>query len=150
MSLHVDIKNGIKDAMKAKDSVRLAVLRGLTAAFTNELVAKGKMPQDELSDDDALTVIRRTAKQRKDSIEQFKTNNRQDLVDSEEAELAVLQTFIPQMMSKEDIMKIAESKKAELGATDKAKIGMLMGAVQKELKGKADGGDIKEVVESLF
>lgn len=136
--------------MKAKDSVRLAVLRGLTAAFTNELVAKGKMPQDELSDDDALTVIRRTAKQRKDSIEQFKTNNRQDLVDSEEAELAVLQTFIPQMMSKEDIMKIAESKKAELGATDKAKIGMLMGAVQKELKGKADGGDIKEVVESLF
>jgi uncharacterized protein len=150
MSLHTDIKNGIKDAMKAKDAVRLSVLRGLSAAFTNELVAKSKMPSDELSDEDALTVIRRISKQRKDSIDQFKTAGRNDLVEGEQAELAILETFLPQMMSKEDIMKVAEAKKTEMGITDKAKIGMLMGAVQKELKGKADGGDVKSVVESLF
>lgn len=136
--------------MKAKDAVRLGVLRALSAAFTNELVAKGRPPQEELSDDDANTVIRRLAKQRKDSIDQFTTAGRTDLAESEQAELAVLSTFIPQMMGREEIQKIAEAKKTEMGITDKTKIGMLMGVVQKELKGKADGMDVKAVVEALF
>jgi uncharacterized protein len=150
MSLHADIKNGIKEAMKAKDAVKLTVFRGLSAAFTNELVAKGRPPQEELLDEDALAVVRRLVKQRKDSIEQFTTAGRNDLAEPEKAELDILQTFLPQMMSRDDIRKVAEAKKAELGITDKSKMGMFMGAVQKELKGKADGGDIKEVVESLL
>src|ERR1700752_3462241 len=149
MSLHSDIKNGIKEAMKAKDTVRLTTLRNLSAAFTNELVARARPPQEELGDDDALTVVRRLVKQRKDSIDQFKTAGRADLAESEEAEMTILQTYLPQMMSKDDIRKIAETKKMEMGITDKAKMGMLMGAVQKELKGKAEGSDIKDVIESL-
>ena len=134
----------------AKDTVRLEVMRGLVTAFTNELVATSRTPQDMLTDEQALAVITKVSKQRKDSIDQFKGAGRQDLADGEEAELAILQTYLPQMMSKDDIKKVVEAKKAEMGITDKTKMNMLMGAVQKELKGKADGMDVKEVVEGLF
>ncbi len=143
-------KEEIKKAMLARDTVRLNTLRGVSAAFTNELVAKGMKPQDELPDDACLVVIKRLVKQRKESIEQFKAGNRQDLVDSESAELTILESFLPQMMSQDEIRKIAESKKAEMGITDKTKLGILIGAVLKETKGQADGGDVKLVVESLF
>lgn len=150
MSLHKNIHSKIKDAMIAKDAVRLTVLRGLISAFTNELVAKGKKPQDELTDDEVLAVIKRGVKQRKDSIEQFTKGNRMDLVTSEEAELKILDTFLPKMMSREEIKKVAEAKKAELGVTDKAGMGKFMGALMKEFKGMADGNDVKEVVEEMF
>ena len=148
--IQTQIKEEIKKAMLARDSIRLNTLRGLSAAFTNELVAKGMKPQDELSDEACLAVIKRLVKQRKDSIEQFKAGNRQDLVESESAELAILETLLPKMMSQDEIRKIAETKKAEMGITDKAKLGMLIGAVLKETKGQADGNDVKMVVESLF
>lgn len=150
MSLQKQIRDSIKEAMMAKDTVRLTVLRGLTTAFTNELVAKGQTPQSELSDEDTLNVIRRNVKQRKDAIEQFTAGGRADLAESEQAELAILETYLPQMMSKEEIKTIAEAKKAELGITDKSKMGMFMGTLMKDLKGKADGNDVKEVVEGLF
>ena len=150
MSLQTDIKDGIKKAMLAKEPLKTNVLRSISAAFTNELVAKGKKPQDELGDEDGIAVIKRMVKQRKDSIEQFTKGGRADLAADEQAELAILETFLPATMPKEEIRKVAEAKKAELGMTDKTKLGMLIGAVAKELKGKADGGDIKEVVESLF
>lgn len=76
--------------MLAKDSVRLEVLRGLSSAFTNELVAKGKTPQDKLTDEEAIAVISRTAKQRKDAISQFEGAGRQDLADEDKAQLAIL------------------------------------------------------------
>jgi uncharacterized protein YqeY len=150
MSIQQNMRDGIKAAMIAKDSVRLTVLRGLVTSFTNESVAKGKTPQDELKDEDAIAVIKRAVKQRKDSIDQFTKGGRSDLVANEEAELKILETFLPQSMSKDDIKKIAEAKKAELGVTDKAGMGKFMGALMKELKGQADGNDVKEVVESLF
>jgi len=150
MSIQQDMRNGIKEAMLAHDAVKLTVLRGLVSSFTNELVAKGKKPQDELPDEDALTVIKRAVKQRRDSIEQFTKGNRMDLVASEEAELKILETFLPQMMNKEEIKKIAEKRKIELGITDKAGLGKFMGTLMKEFKGKADGNDVKEVVEGLF
>jgi len=150
MPLQQVIQNGVKEAMKAKDALRLTVLRGLLAGFTNELVAKGKKPQDEVTDDIALNVIKRAVKQRKDSIDQFTKGNRMDLVEVEQAELKVLETFLPQTMSREEIKKIAVAKKAEMNVTDKAGLGKFMGALMKEFKGKADGNDVKEVVESLF
>jgi uncharacterized protein YqeY len=150
MSIQQEMRDGIKAAMIAKDTVRLTVLRGLISAFTNESVAKGKTPQDELADDDAVAVIKRAVKQRKDSVDQFTKGNRMDLVENENAELKILETFLPKMMSKEDIKKIAEAKKAELNVTDKAGMGKFMGALMKEFAGKADGNDVKEVVESLF
>ena len=136
--------------MLARDALRLSVVRGLVAAFTNELVAKQRKPTEELSDEDVLSVIRRAVKQRKDSIEQFKTGGRQDLVDSEAAELGVLEKYLPQMMSRDEIRKVAEAKKTELGITDKTKLGQFVGALMKELKGKADGTDVKTVAEELF
>jgi uncharacterized protein len=148
--IHQQIKNDLKAAMLAKESVKLSVVRGILAGFTNELVTLKRKPSEELSDDEALGVIRRLSKQRKDSIEQFRGAGREDLASKEEEELAILGTYLPAMMSKDEIKKVAEAKKTELGIDDKSKMGMFMGAVMKELKGNADGSDVKEVVESLF
>ena len=150
MSLQKDIKDQIKGAMLAKDTVRLEVLRGMTSAFTNELVAKGRKPQDELSDEEVIVVITRLAKQRRDSIEQFQKGGRADLVAEETAQLAIVETFLPTLMSREEIETFVRAKQAELSMTDKSKLGMFVGAVMKDLKGKADGGLVKQVVESLF
>jgi uncharacterized protein YqeY len=148
--LQEDIKSKIKEAMIAKDAVRLEVLRGMTAAFTNELVAKGRKPQEVLSDEEVLAVVMRLAKQRKDSIEQFGKGGREDLVAEETAQLHVLEEFLPQLMSRDEVQAIVVAKQAELGITDPTKKGMLMAAIMKDLKGKADGMVVKEVVDSLF
>lgn len=148
--LHDDIKSQIKEAMLAKDSVRLEVLRGLSSAFTNELVAKGKTPQDKLTDEEAIAVISRTAKQRKDAISQFEGAGRQDLADEDKAQLAVLEKFLPEMMGEDEVSKIVIAKRDSMGITDPTKKGMLMAEVMKELKGKADGAVVKKVVDLLF
>ncbi|MEY4602634.1 MAG: hypothetical protein RL292_575 [Candidatus Parcubacteria bacterium] len=138
------------EAMKAKDAVKLQTLRGLLSAFTNELVNLKRTPQDTLSDEEVLAVIRRAVKQRKDSIEQFVAGGRPELADDEKAELAVLETYLPAQMSEEDVMKIAHAKKAEMGEIDKSKAGQFMGMLMKNLKGKADGDVVKKVVDSLL
>ncbi len=150
MSLHQDIREELKEAMKAKDTVKLSVIRGLLSAFTNEAVAKGKKPDEELSDDDVLTVIRRQTKQRKDSIEQFEKGGRPELSEDEKAELAILESYLPAMMPEEEVKAFVEKKKAELGITDKSGAGQLTGAVMKDLKGKADGAVVKQAVDSLL
>ena len=106
--------------------------------------------ETELSDEEALSVIKKQAKQRKDSIEQFRNGGRNDLAEKEEKELVIISEYLPKEMSKEDIEKIAKSKKKELGINDKSKIGILMGALMKEFKGKADGAIVKEVADNLF
>lgn len=150
MSLHEDIKSSLKDALKAKDAVKLRTVRSILTAFTNELVATGKTPQDMIDDQAGLNVIKRLAKQRKDSIEQYEAAGRTDLSEPEKEELGVLEAYLPSLMSQEEIRPIAEAKKAELGIEDKAKMGMLVGALMKDFQGKADGSDVKAVVESLF
>ena len=150
MSLQTTIKDGIKDAMKNKDMARLTTLRGLSSAFMNEAVALNRGPQGELTDEEAIVLITREAKRRKDSINQYTEGGRADLAADEQAELAVLEAFLPTMMTLDEIRPIAEAKKAELGADDKSKLGQLVGAVMKDLKGKANGDDVKAVVESLF
>lgn len=148
--LHEQIKSGIKEAMMARDSVKLEVLRGLVTAFTNELVATNRTPQDFLTDEQALAVITRASKQRKDSIDQFTKGGRADLADAEKAQLAILDTYLPALMDKSEVEKIVLAKKNELGITDATKKGMLMAAVMKDLKGKADGMVVKEAVDALF
>jgi uncharacterized protein YqeY len=150
MSLHQEIKDQLKESMKAKDEVKLRTVRSLLTAFTNELVANGKTPQDILEDEAVMAVIKRAAKQRKESITQFEENGRPELAAPEKEELEVLEGYLPQMMSQEEIKPIAEAKKAELGVDDKSKMGQLIGALMKDLNGTADGGDVKAVVESLF
>jgi uncharacterized protein len=153
MSIQEDIKSQITQAMRDKDTVRLTVLRGLLAAFTNELVAKKRKPDEELSDEDALSVVSRAVKQRKDSIEQFEKGGRQDLADSERAELTVLEAFLPPQMSREEIENYVKSKMNEPSfaeASEGRGKNQLMGMVMKDLKGKADGTVVKEVVDQIF
>ena len=136
--------------MMAKDIVRLETYRGMLASFTNELVSKNRKPNEILTDEEAIIVIARLSKQRKDSIEQFRKGNREDLVRKEQAELAILETYLPKLMDKSEVEKIARVKKDELGITDIAKKGILMSALMKDLKGKADGAVVKEAVDLLF
>lgn len=148
--LHEEIKKGIKEAMMARDTVRLEVLRGLSSAFTNELVATGKTPQDTLTDEQAMVVITRTAKQRKDAIDQFTKGGRMDLADEDRAQLAILEVYLPKMMERSEVEAIARAKQTDLGFTDPTKKGMFIATLMKDLKGKADGSVVKEVVDSLF
>jgi len=148
--LHQKIKKEIKEAMLAKETVRLTVTRGLLAAFVNELVAKRRKPTEELKDDEALAVIKRAVKQHKDSIEQFAKGGRQDLVKEEKAELKILEIYLPKMLGDKEIRKISETLKTKLGFSDKAKIGVFVGAVMKECKGLADGAFVKKVAEELL
>ena len=150
MSLHESIKGELKEAMKAKEAVRLRVVRGLLTMFMNEMVATGRTPQDTLSDDEALAVIKRAAKQRKESITQYEAAGRDELAAPEKEELTVLETYLPQLLSEEEILPVVVAKKAELGIDDKSKMGVLVGSVMKELAGKADGSMVKRVVEAQF
>jgi uncharacterized protein YqeY len=150
MTLHESLRVSLKDAMKAKDQIALRTIRSIMTACTNELVATGKTPQDILSDDQVQSVVKRLAKQRKESISQFEAANRLDLVIPEKEELIVLESYLPTLLSQEEIRPIAEAKKNELGITDKSKSGMLVGAIMKSLGSTADGSDVKAVVETLF
>ena len=94
----------------AKESVKLETYRAMLSAFTNEIVSQNKKPSEVLSDDEALAVIARLVKQRKDSIEQYKKGDRADLVKEEEAQLAILETYLPKMMEKSEIEKIVKIK----------------------------------------
>src|SRR6185369_10262329 len=106
--MHEKIKADIVAAMRAKDALRLETLRGLSAMFTNELLKKAGATS--LSDEDVIALIRRATKQRKDSIEQFEKGGRADLAGKEKSELAILESYLPQMMSKEDIKKYIQGK----------------------------------------
>lgn len=148
--LHEQIKSGIKEAMMAKDALLLKALRNMVAAFMSEAMAKGKKPDEFLTDEEAVAVITRLAKQRKDSIEQFQKGGREDLVKEEEDELAVLSKYLPKMMDQDEVIKIIENKKNELGINDISQKGLLMSTVMKDLKGRADGAMVKDIVDSLF
>jgi len=152
--LQTDLREMMKDAMRAKDQVRLGVVRGLMTAVTNDLVARGKKPTDELPEEGFMALVRRAAKQRRDSIEQFEKGGRADLAEGEKTELAIIETMLPAQMSEADIEKAARAKAAELALelspAGKDKANQLMGALMKDLKGKADGTLVKAVVEKLF
>ena len=136
--------------MKAKDTVRLTVVRGLTTAFMNELVATKRTPTDVLSDEEVLAVITREAKRRKDSIGQFTAADRRDLAVDEQAELVILEEYLPTLMSIDEIKAFVTPKIAEAGEIDKTKIGQFIGGIMKDLKGRADGAEVKSVVEELL
>lgn len=147
--IHKTIKEDLKKAMLAKEQEKVLVLRGVLAGFTNEMISK-KINSEEIPDENAFDVLRRLVKQRKDSIDQFTKGGRVDLAKNEESEMKILETYLPQMMSKDEVVKIVQTKITEAGTVDKTKIGQFMGGIMKELKGKADGALVKEVVEELL
>jgi uncharacterized protein YqeY len=137
-------------AMKEKDALRLSVVRGLMTAFTNELTATKRTPQDQLDDDEVLAVIRRSLKQRKDAAEQYRSGGRNDLAEKEELEAKVLAEYLPAQMDADAIRVVVEAKVKALGVSGPADKGKLMGAVMGELKDKADGQVVRDVVEDAL
>ena len=148
--LTAQIKSDMVAAMKARDALRVETLRGAMAAFTNELVAKGRKPTESLTDTEAVAVLKRLAKQRKEAAEQFSIGGRAELAQKELNELKIIEVYLPATVSREEILRVAKAKKKELGITDTSGSGKLMGAIIKEFAGSADGADVKEVVASLF
>lgn len=150
MALQQQIKDELKQAMKDKDKLRLRVLRDMTSGFTNKLLEEGEKPSGDLSDESALEVIQKLAKQRKDSIEQFEKGGREDLADEEKKELEILEEYLPEKMSDEEIEKVVKEKADELGIEDKSGFGQLMGAVMGEVGARADGDDVKRIVNNVL
>lgn len=150
MSIATNIREQLKLAMKEKNQDALDTFRSVISAFTSELVASGKTPQDEVTDEIAQKVIQKIIKQRQDSISQFEAGGRNDLAEIEKAQLAFLLPFMPVQMSEDKIREIVLAKKEALNFTDKTKMGMLVGAVMKEVGASADGAVVKKIVEESF
>lgn len=137
-------------AMKAKEAERLSVLRGLITLCTQELTATKRTPQDTLSDEEVLALIKRSVKQRKDAADQFTQGGRPELAANELAESVILEAYLPAQASEEEIEVVVRKKVDQMGVTDKSGMGKLMGAVMAELKGNADGTVVKRAVERVL
>ena len=132
--------------MRSGDSLRRSVLRYLRSEIHNEEIAR----QGELDDEAVTGVLNRQAQRCRDSIEAFQQGNRQDLVDKEEAELAVILEYLPEQMSRDAITEIARKAIADLAASGPQDMGRVMGALMPHLKGKAQGKEVSSVVTELL
>lgn len=141
-----DLQNELKQSMLSKDEVKTSVLRMLLSAINYYEIQKGGAGYTA-SDEDVITVIGNQAKQRRDSIEQFKAAGRQELVDKETKELEILQKYLPEQMSEEEVEKLVKEAVAQTGATTINDIGIVMGALMPKIKGKADGGLVSGLVK---
>ena len=149
MTLQQRVDSDLKEAMRAKDARKLGVLRMLKSALKYAAIAKSDA-EAELSDAEAVQVIRKQAKQRRDSIESFEKGGRAELADKEKEELAILNTYLPQGMSPDELAKVVRETIAELGTTSKAQMGALMKALQAKVGGRADGKTLSgEVARQL-
>ena len=145
MTLSKQIVTDLTAAMKAQDAARTSTLRMVKAAMMNRQIEKGS----ELDDDDMQKLLRSLVKQRRDSIEQYEKAGRQELVDKEKAEIDVINTYLPQAASREEIEQAVAAVIAETGASSMKDMGGVMKAVQAALAGKnADGRTISEVVKA--
>ena len=149
MTLYETIGTHLIEAMKAGDTLRRDTLRLLLSAVKNVAIEKRKTPA-EFADNEVEEVLRRLAKQRKDSIEQFRKGSREDLALREEAELNVLSAYLPQAMPEEELRALIAAALEESGITAKSEIGQAMGMVMKKVAGRATGDDVRRVVESLL
>ncbi|WP_412990238.1 GatB/YqeY domain-containing protein [Pediococcus siamensis] len=144
MSIVETVTADMKTAMKARDKQTLSVIRMLKAALMNEKVKVNH----ELTDEEAQAVIAREYKQRKESLDEFQKGNREDLVTETQAELKVVEKYMPKQLSQAEIEKIVATTIAEVGATGTSDFGKVMGAVMPKVKGKADGKLVNQAVKS--
>ena len=148
MSLKATIENGIKDAMRAKDADRLRALRAIKSLILLEETSGSH--SGELSADAEMKILMKAAKQRRDSLEVFKAQNREDLAEKEQVELLVIEEFLPKQLSEDELSaKIAEII-AQVGATGPGDMGKVMGVATKQLAGLADGKAISATVGALL
>jgi len=138
MTLQERVDADLKEAMRAKDATKLGVLRMLKSALKYAVIAKSDS-EAELSDAEAAQVIRKQAKQRQDSIESFEKGGRAELVEKEKQELSILNEYLPQPMSGDEVSKIVRETIAEAGATSRVQMGTVMKALQAKVAGRVDG-----------
>ena len=146
MSLKDRLTDDLKQAMRQGDERRKSTIRLVRAAITNAEIERG----EELSDDEVLAIIAKEAKQRRESVTEFARGGRQDLVDQEEEELQILLSYLPAQMSRDEIEIAARQVIAEVGATSMAQMGEVMRCLMPQLKGKADGSLVNQVVKEIL
>ncbi len=144
MSLKETLNNDIKTAMKAKDKETLAVLRMIKTAVQAAEIDK----KEELNAEEELIILAREAKQRRESLAEFVKAGRDELVAKTEAEIEIVERYLPKQLSVEEVKEVIATVAEKIGATTQKEFGKLMGAVMQELKGKADGNVIKEQVKA--
>lgn len=147
MALAEQLQQEIKRAMLARDAARLNALRMLKSAMGYVQIEK---KVDALSDADFIALVQREVKKRRDAVEQFTNGGRPELAAIEIAEIAVLETFLPQALSAEDLETLVRATIQEVGATDKKQMGLVMKAVQAKVAGRADGKSISTLVGRLL
>jgi len=147
MDFQERIDGDIKEAMKARQATRLGVLRMLKSALKNAAIEQGGA-EARLDEASAQAVLRKEAKKRQDSIEGFTKGGRQDLADKEQQELGVLSDYLPKQLSPEELEALVSSVMAELGATSKAQMGLVMKAATEQVAGRADGRTVSALVSS--
>ncbi|MGN1400749.1 MAG: GatB/YqeY domain-containing protein [Bacillus sp. (in: firmicutes)] len=144
MSLLDRLNNDMKLAMKNKEKDKLSVIRMLKAALQNEAL---KLRKDELTEDEDLTVLSRELKQRKDSLQEFSNAGRDDLVEKVQTEIKYVEVYMPQQLTEEEVDTIVKDTIESVGASSKADMGKVMGALMPKLKGKADGALVNKLVQ---
>ena len=147
MNVKETILADLVTAMKAKDPKRLQVLRSLKAKLLEKEIEQRSGGKAELTNEDALTVLKKAAKQRKESIDQYSAGNRLDLVEIEKFELEIIESYLPAPMSNEEILKLIDIQITNVGATGMQDIGKVMGPIMGKLKGKADGSIVNKLVK---
>jgi hypothetical protein len=147
MALKEQILEDLKTAMKAKDKDRLQVLRSLKAKLQEKEIAERKDGEATLTEDQAIAVLMKAAKQRKESITQFEEGGREDLAEKEKAELEIIEEYLPKMLTEDEVREVVSKKIADLGAEGPQDMGKVMGPIMGMLKGKADGGLVSKVVK---
>lgn len=147
MSVKDQIFADLKEAMKAKDQDKLRVLRSLKAKLMEAEISERKGGEASLSDQSAIQVITKAAKQRKESIDQFLKGGREDLVANEKLELVIIEAYLPELMSEDEVRKIVKDKIAAVGATGPQDMGKVMGPLMGQLRGKADGSLVSQLVK---
>ncbi len=148
MSLKEQIGEDIKTAMKAKDKIRLQTVRSIKKAILDKEVELRPKGQDSLNQEQEIELLSQQAKQRRDSIEQFKNAGRDDLADKESQELGIIETYLPEQLGDEEVETIIDEIISSSGAASMKDLGKVMGAAMKQLKGKADGKKIQALVKS--
>ena len=146
MTLQERVDSDLKEAMRAKDATKLGVLRMLKSALKYAVIAKSDA-EAHLSDAEAIQVIRKQAKQRHDSIESFEKGGRAELAEKEKEELAILNSYLPQAISADELAKVVRQTIAETGATSKGQMGIVMKALQAKVGGRADGKTLSTEVQ---
>ncbi len=147
MSLKENILSDLTRAMKERDTDTTRVLRSLKSRLLEREISERKGGEAELTDDQVIEVLMKAAKQRRESIEQFEKGGRDDLADREKKELEVIESYLPEMLSEEEVREIAREKIEELGAENMSDMGRVMGVLMEELKGQAEGALVSRVVK---